>query len=579
MARTRAKKTENTQPTSTSTASVFLKPESNAVDVVDEKITQEDTVPDVVLPDEDDDPSTYGFPLNVIYTVQDFLNDHMTTSKFVQLLVMAYTCQVIYINNEDLFFQNYQIIGFNLLGVSIALILSYHTKNKNHGVNPDKYEKPELPDFNHVSSIFIPLGLSFLLDPQNLLVNLSFNYFVVGNLPIFANILSVVMFNYVYSVEDLEVSFFKTVALYVFIQQFLNYINKSGITGSKSLQKAEIHLLSLLTTKILDAPTFILTTPIEENRTLPIIILQSLIIALSISSVLSYPIFKYYQTLDKTTTFAKTLALIITLFVSIVFVFLTNYRLKPLFNEDPIPWLSKYIMSSEERIQYVEIWATILVASISSVFALSGKMSLNIRRKIWHSVILAILLIKSPLFNQPIFTLISLFGAFFLMLVVELFRYNQFTFIGKFFYQQLRIFQDEKDLNGPLNCSYIFLLLGITIPIVLDYCFSKGDVSIYSFLGLVFLGIGDSSASIIGKKYGTIKWKDSDKTVQGTLAFFASSFVSFYALEYFLPVSVPNWEALFIACILSALLEGASDLNDNFLIPAFSFIALRALDV
>ena len=126
-------------------------------------------------------------------------------------------------------------------------------------------------------------------------------------------------------------------------------------------------------------------------------------------------------------------------------------------------------------------------------------------------------------------------------------------------------------------------MAGATIPIVYDYLTNKEKVSIIRYSGLIALGVGDSLASIIGKRFGTIKWKGGDKTVQGTVAFIISVFGCFFGINYLLKqkenyIPVGNWENLFVTVLLAGLLEGTSDINDNYLIPIFMPISYEILN-
>ena len=59
--------------------------------------------------------------------------------------------------------------------------------------------------------------------------------------------------------------------------------------------------------------------------------------------------------------------------------------------------------------------------------------------------------------------------------------------------------------NGKLILTPIYLIFGFSFPIWLDL-FRIGKITLASYAGLVSLGVGDSSASLIGKKYGRRKW-------------------------------------------------------------------------
>jgi dolichol kinase len=600
-------RSKKVQATARSTAAIFQSAQPEA------EVSPSPTEPEPVAAPApaDDDPSQYGFPLNLVYTVQDFLNDHMNVRAFVQLLIVAYTCNLIYINHESLVMQHYQLMGFNFVGIALALILSHYTRSKKHAENP-RVAAPELPEFNHFYLIFLPTALTLLVDPQQLLVTLATNYFIADALPMTARLVCAFMFYWVYT-EDSVVSFatLQHFALYVVINYLLTYVNRGSpetamdvpqvfgdeqdseeeelakirtlnrtrtIGTGESLLRSECHLLTLVVVKVLTS-RFPLTTPAAENRYIPLIILQKLLVSFLVLALVNYPAFRYLRTQRQAEVqLAKALSLLLAASFVTVFILLTHYQLEPILGTLPLVWLYPFIVDDRERLQLVTQWALVLAVSIVTVFVSSYHLLLNSRRKIWHSVILLILLISEPLQRQPLFTLVSLCGTLAVLLGVEVLRYNKFTFIGQTLYDQLIVFQDSKDLLGPLNCLYIFLLLGTTLPIIADFYSGHDDISIYSYLGLVFLGVGDLTALIIGKSLGTLKWKGSYKSVQGTISFFVASFAAFFALDYFLSIHIDNWENIFITCLLGSLLEGASDMNDNFLIPCFTYVILKALN-
>ena len=112
---------------------------------------------------------------------------------------------------------------------------------------------------------------------------------------------------------------------------------------------------------------------------------------------------------------------------------------------------------------------------------------------------------------------------------------------------------------------------------VFDYCIDK-RVSIKSFLGVISLGLGDSSASIIGKRFGSVKWKGGPKSIQGTVAFVLITFGGLFLVnQYLLNGQVADWEPVFVCCLIGGILEGVSTLNDNLVIPCVMMIALDAL--
>lgn len=596
--RDRNSRTKSQTPTGVrSTAAIFANSDGGTDDQV---VSQPEPVEQETVVDQSDDPSSYSFPLNYIFMVQDFLNENLDLCKFAQLLVVLYISEVIYLTYGERFWDNYIVIGFNLFGIGVALVIGYQAQMKKYSANPQKVARPELPEFNHIYSVFIPLTISFLLNLDFMLVNLSLNNFILDGLHSIPKIVLAIMFFEVYN-DNKEISTIKMIQIAIFhygLQYIISYANtgndytstcvpeevideddginlelvdknddKYSSGTNTSLNRAEIQLLCLMVTNLL----FGLKEVNDFN--LPLVILQKLVISLILSLLLVYPLYKAYEKW-KLGIFGT----LIVIGFSGLFMYATNYQLAPILsNSNAITWLWDFICQSEERLQILGAWGALLAVCIPVVFINSNKLSLNSRRKIWHYVILIMLTYPSlPL--EPTFTTISLLGSIVIFILVEILRFNKFTFLGEWLYKHLVIFQDFKDLKGPLNLSYIFLIIGVSLPIVFDYCIMQ-QLTCRSFIGIIGLGIGDSFASIIGKGYGSLKWKGSSKSVQGTIAFIFFSMIGFYVVDkYILTVHVNNWENLFVSCILGGVLEGVSNLNDNFLIPCVMYISLQTLD-
>lgn len=581
-----------------SIASIFANVDANDTEEVKQPVEDKREVAPTAP--QNDDPSTYAFPMNYVFTAQDFLNDNLDLCKFVQLLIIAYIAEVIFLNYNELFWEKYPIIGFNLFGIGLALILTYQAQWKKHDGDPKKFTKPELPEFNHIYSVFIPLCIAFISNLDLLLVNLSLNNFILDNLHPLPKFLSAILYFQVYN-EDTSMSTVTMVGIIVthFLLQYVIGLSNEGTNETltevskevieqddsinldlvekknkkyesgtnNTLNKSEIQLLCTMTVNLLFG------LPELNVYNLPLYILQKLVISLIISLFFAYPIFKFYEN--------KKLNLIAALTVAVFsgfFVVLTNYQLAPIVSKpSAIVWLWEFITESSERLNILAAWVALLSLTIPTIFIKSELLSLNSRRKIWHYILLVMIAYPS-LPKQPVFTIISLLGSITIFILLEIVRYNKFTIVGEWLYDQLVIFQDFKDLKGPLNLSYIFLIIGVSLPIVFDYCL-KQELSCKSFIGIISLGVGDSFASIIGKKYGSFKWKGSPKSVQGTVAFVVFSFLGFFAIDQFiLTQRVENWENVLVSCILGGVLEGVSNLNDNLLIPCIMFISLQMLE-
>ena len=72
---------------------------------------------------------------------------------------------------------------------------------------------------------------------------------------------------------------------------------------------------------------------------------------------------------------------------------------------------------------------------------------------------------------------------------------------------------DYRD-NGKLVLTPIYLVFGLSAPIWFDLM-RFGEIKLSSFAGLASVGIGDSFASIVGKKYGRNRIFRDGKSFEG----------------------------------------------------------------
>ncbi|CAD1809520.1 putative integral membrane protein [Candida parapsilosis] len=519
-----------------------------------------------------DDIDNAGFPFNYLYKFQDFLNEHVNLLKGVQLLLIGFFMQLIYLKQDhfDHLKSTLPMICFNCIGMVACTVLS---------IVKSKSEKLHVPDFDYFYCVLIPSLIGIVHFDRNwIIVNCALNYFIVDQMnPIFNMISSVVFFE-IYK-EDSKATmdtfqFIQIAAAHFFLSYALNHINdinvhnvadEDAVEGKRSLKKSEIQLVCLLVVNILFNHSLI-------AQALPLQIFQKLLVSFIVTGLFAYPVYKFIPGLINIALFGG------------VFCYLTIYQLNRVVGKNALIWLYEYVENDVEKIYLVKVWVSSAIIVIPLVFLLANSFSLNVRRKIWHLyVIFALTFSPEILFSEAQFTLLALLGMIIVFLIIEVLRLNQVSFIGKYLFQVLDKFQDSKDKQGPMNLSYIYLLVGVTTPVVYDYLVNGEKTSVIRYIGPITLGVGDTLASVIGRKFGSIKWKGSEKSAQGTIAFIVGSLIAINVVEYvnadnknYLPVA--NWENLFVSIILAGLLEGTSDLNDNYLIPIFLPAAYELLN-
>ncbi|KAG4168009.1 hypothetical protein ERO13_A13G232250v2 [Gossypium hirsutum] len=122
-------------------------------------------------------------------------------------------------------------------------------------------------------------------------------------------------------------------------------------------------------------------------------------------------------------------------------------------------------------------------------------------------------------------------------------------------------FTDHRD-SDILIVSHFSLLLGCALPIWMSSGFN--DRPLIPFAGILSLGIGDTMASMVGHKYGVLRWS---KTGSGIVSVLAACSVLLPLLASTGYILTQNWFPLLIAVTTSGLLEAYTAQLDNAFIP------------
>jgi dolichol kinase len=85
--------------------------------------------------------------------------------------------------------------------------------------------------------------------------------------------------------------------------------------------------------------------------------------------------------------------------------------------------------------------------------------------------------------------------------------------LGEILHQGFTVFADEKD--SLLSLTAIYLLCGLSFPLWMP---SSNLTLLVLLSGVLTVGIGDTAASFVGSRWGSHKWVDTKKTIEGTVA-------------------------------------------------------------
>ncbi len=93
---------------------------------------------------------------------------------------------------------------------------------------------------------------------------------------------------------------------------------------------------------------------------------------------------------------------------------------------------------------------------------------------------------------------------------------------------------------------------------------------------MLSVGVGDSAASVIGSRFGRLRFPDSSKTVEGAAASALAQLAFLWLLSAAgaLDPSLAAWSGLWPPVCAVALLEAVTSQVDNLVLPAVMYIML-----
>ncbi|KAK1646080.1 hypothetical protein QYE76_063885 [Lolium multiflorum] len=236
----------------------------------------------------------------------------------------------------------------------------------------------------------------------------------------------------------------------------------------------------------------------------------------------------------------------------------------------PFVWVLNYMFTnSHERLALCAYWICVIFVSVKKFYSISkrSKTERILLRKYYHLV--AVLIFSPAVIFQPAFLDLAFGAAFAVFLILEMIRVWEVYPLGHTVHQFMNAFTDHRD-SEILIISHFSLLLGCALPKWMSSGFN--DRPLAPFAGILSLGIGDTMASMIGYKYGVLRWsKTGKKTIEGTAAGITSVLAACSILVSLLASSgyilSQHWVSLSVAVTLSLLLEAYTTQLDNAFIP------------
>ncbi|XP_047982196.1 LOW QUALITY PROTEIN: dolichol kinase EVAN-like [Salvia hispanica] len=240
------------------------------------------------------------------------------------------------------------------------------------------------------------------------------------------------------------------------------------------------------------------------------------------------------------------------------------------FNMHPFFWVIHFVLSEPlNRLALCVYWLVTISVSVRRFYSISknSKTERILLRKYYH--LMAVALFVPALIFQPKFLDLSFGAALAVFLLLEIIRIRKIWPLGHLVHQFMNAFTDHRD-SDLLIVSHFSLLLGCAIPIWLSSGFT--DRPLAPFAGILSLGIGDTMASMVGHKYGVLRWsKTGKKTIEGTAAGITSVLAACFVLLPLLAATgyifTMHWFSLIVAVTTSGLLEAYTAQLDNAFIP------------
>ncbi|CAL1366871.1 unnamed protein product [Linum trigynum] len=240
------------------------------------------------------------------------------------------------------------------------------------------------------------------------------------------------------------------------------------------------------------------------------------------------------------------------------------------FQTHPLLWVAAFVFSEPaKRLSLCTYWVCLIYVSVRRFYYISknSKTERILLRKYYH--LMAVSMFVPAVIFQPKFLDLAFGAALAVFLTLEIIRIWRIWPLGQLVHQFMNAFTDHRD-SELLIVSHFSLLLGCALPIWLSSGYS--DRPLAPFAGILSLGIGDTMASMVGHKYGVLRWsKTGKKTIEGTAAGITSVLA---ACSVLLPVLASagyiftqHWLYLFLAVTVSGLLEAYTAQLDNAFIP------------
>ncbi|CAH8267473.1 unnamed protein product [Arabidopsis lyrata] len=263
------------------------------------------------------------------------------------------------------------------------------------------------------------------------------------------------------------------------------------------------------------------------------------------------------------------------------------------FDQHSFIWVLTFVFSEPlKRLSLCIYWVLLIVVSVSRFYNISRnrKVERILLRKYNHLMAVLLLSYRSIIYNftiwksvcvsllqsssrfllfscpsiQPKFLDLAFGAALAVFVALEIIRIWRIQPLGEPLHQFMNAFMDHRD-SEHLIVSHFSLLLGCALPIWMSSGFN--DRALSPFAGILSLGIGDTMASMVGHKYGVLRWSKTGRTAAGITSVMAVCFVLVPVLASMGYILSQGWWSLLVAVTATGMLEAYTAQLDNAFIP------------
>ncbi|KAL0128011.1 hypothetical protein PUN28_003332 [Cardiocondyla obscurior] len=271
-------------------------------------------------------------------------------------------------------------------------------------------------------------------------------------------------------------------------------------------------------------------------------------------------LFKYFPVLRSTIYFYLT--------VIGLLCFVTLPTLYIILDRNPITWIVFFVLKSRQRIALFIYWIICFLLSIFVViYQISSKsQATSVGRKIFH--ILATFVYIPGLVLDPLLLYLASGMTLILFIALEVIRLLKVPPLGKILQQGFVVFADKKD--RLLSLTPIYLLCGFSLPLWMP----TNNLTFLTLLsGVITVGFGDTAASYVGNRWGSHKWPDTKKTIEGTVACVLIQFFVIFAVAAAGFITHPRYVLRSVLAIITiSVVEGHINQVDNMALPLSMYV-------